>query len=155
MGNLINQWFAQKRIMGWHKKARVFVKLASGFYNEEYHEIVKNYLIIYKKEKDFIKNPKIQGQGAVNSSTYQKTYVWQEGEKYAWPLFERDTNPEIEDDDTLGLRLFNLGVLFKTKQMESKLGGLENIPIPAQWLQLAMTGAMLVMGWQILGALGG
>lgn len=154
MGNLINQFLAQKRIMGWHKKARVFVKQSSGLYNEEYYDIKLNHLIIYKKEKDFIKNPKIQGQAAINSSTYQKTFVWQEGEKFAWPMFERDTTPELEDDDTLGLRLFNLGVLFKTKQMESKLGGLDSIPLPAQWLQLAMTGAIIVMAWQILGALG-
>ncbi len=154
MGNLINQFLAQKRLMGWHKKARVFVKMSNGLHNEEYHEIKQNHLMIYKKEKDFINNPKIHGEGAVNSSTYQKTFVWQEGEKYVYPLFERDTNPEAEDDDTLGLRLFNLGVLFKTKQMENKMGGLDAIPIPAQWLHVGMSAAILVMGWQILGALG-
>lgn len=153
MGNLMNQWLAQRKIMGWHKKPRVFVKMPNGFYNEEYYEIKDNHLMVYKQERDFIHNPKIVGQGAINSSTYQKTYVWQHGEKYAYPLFERDTQPQVEDDDTLGLRLFNLGILFKTKQMENKLGGLEAIPIPAQWLQLAMTGAVLVIGWQILGAL--
>ncbi len=155
MGNLLNQWMASKKIMGWHKKPRVFVRMPNGLYNEEYYDIKNNHLMVYTQEKDFIKNPKIQGLGAVNSSTYQKTYVWQFGEKYAWPLFERDTTPEVEDDDTLGLRLFNLGVLFKTKQMESKLGGLDSIPLQAQWLHVAMTAAMLVMGWQILGAMKG
>lgn len=154
MGNLINQFLAQKKIMGWDKKSRVFVRQPNGLYNEEYHDIKGNHLMIYKKEKDFLRNPTIQGQGTINSSTYQKTFVWQEGEKYAYPLFERDTSPQVEDDDTLGLRLFNLGVLFKTKQMENKLGGLDSIPIPAQWLHVGMTAAMLVIGWQILGALG-
>lgn len=154
MGNLLNQFLAQRKIMGWHKKARTFVRKPNGLYDEKYFEIKDNVLIVYPKEKDFLDNPKIEGIGSPNSSTYQRTYVWQEGETTAFPLFQRRTIPRIEDEDDLKMRAFNLGVMFKTKQMEHKLGGMEVIPIPAQWLQLALLAGVLVMSWQILGALG-
>lgn len=153
MGNILNQWLAQRKIMGWHKRARVFVEKPNGLHDEQYFEIQKGHLMV-KNKQDYsqLQNPKIKGTGSINSSTYQKTFTWKEGEDVAWPLFEENKRPFPQDDDSLSMRIFNLGVMFARKQMENKLGGMDSIPVPFQWAVVGMMVAALVMLWQLLGA---
>ncbi len=152
MGNIINQIFAQRKMFGWHKKARVFVEKPNGLHDENYFEIEKGYLLVSKKQ-DYsqLSNPKIKGAGSINSSTYQKTFIWRQGEDFAFPLFEENKKALPKDEDSVSMRVFNLGVMFARKQMENRLGGMENLPLTMQWGMVGMLVISLIMLWQLLG----
>ncbi len=155
MGNIMNQLLAQKKIGGWHKRARTFVRKPNGLYDEEYFHIDKGHLLVStKQDYSQLQNPEIKGAGSINSSTYQKTFVWEQGDDFAFPLFSESKKALPLDDDSVSMRIFNLGVMFARKQMENRLLGAENIPIMFQWVMFGMLIACLVMLWQILGVSG-
>jgi len=171
MGSIMNEvlYKIDPPGMKMRKKSKVFVIESNGTYETNFYKLNEfGVLEIYSGEDNKKNNPTIisrdlirrEGKvfeqpvvGTRSGSTGQPAYIWWRGEKFAYPLANRNTSPRNEDEDTRSNNMFELGKEYMRKRLYNQKEGVQNDLKLVILILVVLSIVNVVMNWQVLGAL--